>query len=224
MSQRICFFGGTFDPIHNGHLRLAGNALDECRLDQILFIPAAIPPHKTPAQLTPFNDRVAMLKAALAGRREYALSTIEGELPAPTYTVDTVRYLRRQYAPETLLFFLTGLDAFLDIATWKEYEILLRMVSFIVAEREGSDYQTRKQRLVERLGYRLNEGSWVAEDGRLPVVFLASPPLPLSSSLIRQRIREGKAIDGMVPDAVRRCIEALNLYGSRESGLLARSD
>ncbi len=213
MSQRICFFGGTFDPIHNGHLRLAGNALDECRLDQILFIPAAIPPHKSSAQLTLFSHRVEMLKAALAGRQEYALSQIEGELSAPTYTVDTVRYLRRQYAPETLLFFLTGVDAFLDIATWKEYEILLRMVSFIVSEREGGNYETRMQRLVERLGYRRNGRIWVTEDGRLPIVFLSSPPLPLSSSSIRERIREKEPIDGMVPDGVRRYIEALKLYG-----------
>lgn len=214
MSQRICFFGGTFDPIHNGHLSLAGNARAECGLDQILFIPAAIPPHKTPAQLTGFSHRVEMLKTALAGLEGFACSEIEAELPAPTYTVDTVRQLRRQYTPETLLFFLTGLDAFLDIATWKEYEVLLKMVSFIVSEREGENYMTRKQRLVEQLGYCRNGRVWVADDDRFPIFFLSSPPLPLSSSMIRQRVRDKRSIIGMVPDGVRQYIENLQLYKS----------
>ena len=216
MSARIGFFGGTFDPIHNGHLRLADNALTECGLEQIVFIPAAIPPHKSPVHLAPFSHRVEMLKAALQGRQEFVCSTVEAELPAPTYTVDTLRYLRQRYAPDTGIFFLTGLDAFLEITTWKEYRELLHIASFVVSEREGESYSQQKELLADEIGYCRQKRIWIGEDGMLPICFLNGTPLALSSSMVRQRIRQKLSISGMVPDGVCRYIEKYQLYGMRK--------
>lgn len=212
MSEKIGFFGGTFDPIHNGHLRLAENALTECGLDQIVFIPAATPPHKSPAQLAPFSDRVEMLHAALIGRREFVCSTVESELPAPTYTVDTLRYLRQRYAPDTGVYFLTGLDAFLEITTWKEYRELLHIASFVVSGRERERCSQQKERLADEIGYCRQERIWFGKNGMLPILFLSGKPLALSSSMVRQRILQKLSINGMVPDGVWRYIEKYQLY------------
>jgi nicotinate-nucleotide adenylyltransferase len=212
LSDRIGFFGGTFDPIHNGHLRLADNALTECGLDQIVFIPAAIPPHKSPVNLTQFSHRVEMLNAALQGRQAFVCSTVEAELPAPTYTVDTLRYLRQRYAPDAGFFFLTGLDAFLEITTWKEYLELLCIASFIVSEREGGQYAQEKEMLADRIGYYRQGTHWIGKNGRLPIFFLTGPPLALSSSMVRRRVRQNLSIRGMVPEGVRRYIEKYRIY------------
>lgn len=217
MRDRIGVFGGTFDPIHNGHLRLAENALTECGLCQIVFIPAAIPPHKSPENLTPFSHRVEMLNLALQGRQEFVCSTVEAELPAPTYTVDTLRYLRKRYAPDTGLFFLTGLDAFLEIMTWKEYRELLRIASFIVSERDGEHYARQKKKLADLIGYFRQGSIWIGKDGALPVFFLTGVPLALSSSMIRQRVLQHLSIRGMVPDDVCRYIEKYQLYRTKEA-------
>lgn len=217
MRDRIGFFGGTFDPIHNGHLRLAENALTECGLRQVVFIPAAIPPHKSPEDLTPFSQRVEMLNVALQGRQEFVCSTVEAELPAPTYTVDTLRYLRKRYAPDTGLYFLTGLDAFLEITTWKEYRELLRIASFIVSERDGEHYVRQKNKLADLIGYFPQGSFWIGKDGAQPVFFLAGVPLALSSSMVRQRVRQNLSIRGMVPDGVYRYIEKYQIYRMKDA-------
>ena len=212
MRARIGLFGGTFDPIHYGHLRLAETALSECALDRIIFIPAAMPPHKLAFELTPFHHRAEMLRLALHRRPEFECSLIEAQLPAPTYTVETLRHLCRQYDEDTEFFFLTGLDAFLEIPTWKDYNRLLAMASFIVSEREKEKLAPFKAQLVGELGYSMAGTLWKSNDDRLPVHFLTQAPLTVSSSTIRAKIRRGEPINGMVPEVICRYILAHTLY------------
>jgi len=207
----IGIFGGTFDPIHNGHLRLAESALKECRLERVVFVPAASPPHKPVSQLTPFLHRSEMIKLALQGKRMYTYSLIEAELPTPTYTVDTLRYLCGRFAEGTEFFFLTGLDAFLEIRTWKAYEELLKIVSFVVSERTG-DFAAVKEMLARELGYIRKNRIWQSDDGKKPVIFLDRPPIAVSSSDIRRKIRAGDCVDGLMPDNVLAYIREHRLY------------
>jgi nicotinate-nucleotide adenylyltransferase len=204
-------FGGTFDPIHNGHLRLAESALKECRLERVVFLPAAYPPHKPVSHLTPFLHRAEMIRLALQGKRMYTCSLIEGALQAPTYTIDTLRYLCGRFAGGTELFFLTGLDAFLEIRTWKSYEELLKTVSFVVSERTG-DFAEVKEKLARELGYTRKGRLWQSVDEKKPVIFLDRPPIDVSSSDIRRKIRAGDCVDGLVPDNVLTYIRNHRLY------------
>lgn len=211
MIRRIGLFGGTFDPIHNGHMQLAETAERECDLQRILFLPAACPPHKSPSQLTSYRHRVEMIKIALKGRKEFVCSLVEADLPIPSYTVDTLRHLKTSLHKNTELFFLIGLDAFLEICTWKGYEELLRTVSFVVSDRAGNVVESKEQ-LARLLNYRQEEDRWVSREGKRNVYFLREPPLTISSSAIREALRAGTSILDMVPVPVYKYIMQHSLY------------
>ena len=153
-----------------------------------------------------------MLRLALQQRPGFECSLVEAQLPAPTYTVETLRHLCRHYAPGTDFYFLTGLDAFLEIQTWKEYNRLLAMASFIVSERERDRLAPFKAQLAGELGYSMAQNVWTSNDDRLPVYFLTQAPLTVSSSTIRRNIRLGKAINGLVPELICQYILANQLY------------
>src|ERR1700751_1767893 len=121
MAQRVCLFGGTFDPIHKAHLRLAQEALSCCHLDHVLFVPAANPPHKQAAGITPYEDRLRMVEIACAPYSHFSASRLE-EGKQRSYTIDTVNRFRQQLAPDDRLFFLIGADAFDEIETWKNWQ------------------------------------------------------------------------------------------------------
>ncbi|MBB5346432.1 nicotinate-nucleotide adenylyltransferase [Desulfoprunum benzoelyticum] len=153
-----------------------------------------------------------MLRLALRHRPEFECSSVEAHLPTPTYTIETLRHLCRQYAADTDFFFLTGLDAFLEIQTWKEYNQLLAMATFIVSERQREQLSPFKAQLAGELGYSTAGTIWKSNDGRLPVHFLTQAPLTVSSSTIREKIRQGEPIDDMVPEVIRRYILEHQLY------------
>ena len=211
MIQRIGLFGGTFDPIHNGHLRLAEMAEMECGLQKIIFLPAAFPPHKSPTRLTSFQLRAEMLRLALVGRTGYEYSFIEAELPPPSYTIDTLRFFNESWGKDANLFFLIGIDAFLEIRTWKGYDELLRTVSFVVSEREGN-FIDRKHNLAQKLNYKQEDHLWQSIDGKQEVCFLRQPPLSISSSAVREAVRTGVAIRDLVPATVHQYIVHHGLY------------
>lgn len=215
MTRRIGLFGGTFDPIHNGHLRLAESALQECHLETVIFLPAAYPPHKPALRLTSFAHRAEMIRLALYGRKMYEYSLVEADLPPPSYTVATIRYLNRHLAGDKEFFFLTGIDAFLEIQTWKNFEEVLHRVSFIVSEREG-DFEDLKDHLADALGYFREGRSWTNTAGLKTVFFIDSLPLTISSSDIRREIRAGRSVFGLVPDAVETYIREHQLYSEGE--------
>lgn len=211
---KIGLLGGTFDPVHFGHLQLAEVALRECGLDKVLFVPAASPPHKVELTVTSFAHRVAMLEIASAQSTRFACSSIEGRLPAPSYTVDTLRALGDAFLDKSDLFFIIGVDAFLDLKTWKSYHEILRLVNIVVAQRKGY----RKTQLVdflEIIGYTWHNNCWHGDDGQKKIFLLDAKPGNFSSTLIRKKIAGGILPTGDIPEGVIDYIINHQLYHSK---------
>ncbi len=189
--ERICLFGGTFDPIHIAHLRIANEALKAYTLNRILFVPAANPPHKGSTVLSPYEDRFRMVEIACAPYSSFVPSRLEAS-GDQNYTIDTVERFRTDLLPEDQLFFLIGADAFDELLTWKRWQDLVHLVQFIVVSRPGKDYL-------------FPEGARV-----LPLEGL---DLPISSSDIRARLSTGETVSE-VPAEVREYIAQRGLYGT----------
>jgi nicotinate-nucleotide adenylyltransferase len=136
---RLGIFGGTFDPIHNAHLTLAHAAVQACRLDQLLFIPAARPPHRSLGPRAGYEDRLRMVELAIDGAPRFSASRLE-QGDAVSYSIDTIEKIRASQ-PAAELFFVIGADAFAEIRTWKRWEEVVAAVQFIVAARPGADYR-----------------------------------------------------------------------------------
>jgi nicotinate-nucleotide adenylyltransferase len=186
---RICLFGGTFDPIHAAHLRIAEEACRKFSLSSVLFVPAGNPPHKESSGLAPYEDRYRMVQIACQPYSEFESSRLEARKER-SYTVDTIRRFRSQKKGDFDLFFLIGADAFDELETWKGWQELLNLTEFIVVARPESEYRVPTGARVHRL------------DG------LA---LPVSSSTIRARLAAGKATPEL-PGDVRAFIETHGLY------------
>lgn len=204
--------GGTFDPVHTGHLQLAEAALGECRLDRILFIPSASPPHKVGAPITSFAHRLAMLELVSRRNPRFTCSAIEGDLPAPSYTIDTLRVLIALYPEETEFFFIIGVDAFLDFATWKSYRDILRLVNIVISLRNGYS-RLQLTEFLQSIGYFWQDNSWREEQGGgKEIVILQAIPGRFSSTRIRQRIKAGILPTGDTPEEVLDYIARHHLY------------
>ena len=189
--KKIGIFGGSFDPIHHGHLILAREALETHALDQILFIPAAQSPHKPGRTPAPAAARWAMLEAAIAGEPGFAATRVELDRPAPSYSIETVEQLHAQH-PGTQFFFLVGEDNLEKLPTWHRFDDLARLVQFVVLDRTGtaaaSSYPTL-QRMID-----------------------------ISATTIRKRVASGHSVRYLVPEAVEQIIRRDQLYqGPTES-------
>lgn len=203
---RLGVMGGTFDPIHYGHLLLAEVAREECRLDQVVFIPTACPPHKVKGTITSFWHRYLMVSLAVNSNPCFRASRLEFERGGVSYTVDTIAQLRQELGDEAEIFFIIGIDAFLDIFSWKSPEKLLGMCRFLVAARPGYDFSGMKQMLGERYRDRAE--------------ILEMPMLDISSTDIRERVRKGLSIKYLLPEAVEDYIRHNRIYlsGSQAAG------
>ena len=202
---RLGIMGGAFDPIHMAHLVVAEEALLQFRLDQVLFMPAGDPPHKD-RRMPPADLRYLLVSAATAGNPRFSVSRFEIDRDAASYTVDTLEYLSGVVAPGSELFFLIGGDAALDILTWKRPERVLELASFIVATRPGYDLSRLSESLEQ---IELRSPAPGAAD-RVKVMEI--PGLAISSSMIRQRLAEGKPVRYLVPDLVAELIEKSGFY------------
>ncbi len=191
--RRICLFGGTFDPIHAAHLRIAAEAVQHFQLDRMLFVPAGTPPHKAAAGITPYEDRFAMVEIACSPYPAFEASRLE-EGAGRSYTLNTVRRFRAGLNQDDELFFLIGADAFNDIESWHDWHELIQLIEFIVVTRPGGKYKVPADATVHRL-----EGL----------------ELPVSSSEIRKRIAAGKPTPEL-PAEVRAFIDARDLYRSKK--------
>jgi nicotinate-nucleotide adenylyltransferase len=190
---RLGVFGGTFDPIHLGHLRAAENALEGLALDRVAFVPAAIPPHRAlPASSA--LDRYAMTALATAGHPRFAVSDVELRRDGPSYTVDTVAGLRDEI-PDTQVFVIVGSDTFPEMVTWKEHARLRTLCTVAVVSRPGESLPT---------GAAGGEQKGVAR--------VEGPGLAISASAIRDRVRQGRSVRYLVPDAVADYIAKRALY------------
>jgi nicotinate-nucleotide adenylyltransferase len=192
--RRIGVFGGTFDPPHVGHLALAEWAREALRLDRVIFMPAARPPHKRHRRLTPAADRVTMTRLAVRGNRAFAVSALEVRRTGPSYTVDTLRALQRAH-PRAALYLLIGEDSLGEFHSWHAPDEILRLARLAVAGRPGARAARTRPRTAP---------------GR--IVWLRNPGLQVSSSGIRARARAGRSVRYFVPDAVARYIAARGLY------------
>ncbi|MBC8316422.1 MAG: nicotinate (nicotinamide) nucleotide adenylyltransferase [Desulfobulbaceae bacterium] len=211
--QKIGLFGGTFDPVHYGHLAVGKAALEQLDLDSLIFIPAPSPPHKQSDKITPFYHRLAMLELAIGEDHGFSVSPIEAELQGLSYTIDTLTILRRRFKGDVTFFYVIGLDAFAEISTWKQYQLLLSEVSFVVIDRPSHDNKTCEEIVCTELhGYSASgEGCWRNENGST-VYRLVMDPVAVSSTEIRELLRNGKAVEEMVPPAVIEYIQAKSLY------------
>ncbi len=210
--------GGTFDPVHDGHLALAEAARELCDLDEIILIPAAVPPHKQKKIITPFSHRSAMLEIAVQNRPLLHVSTIEQLLPSPSFTIATLNYLKRHSPSAVRFYFITGADTFLDILSWKEYRKLLQISNFIIFLRSGS---TEKKLLtfLKDLHYRKTGSFWYHEKFNSRI-YSSTQPLPaVSSSTIRRQIFLGNQTGLMVPEGVNDYIVENKLYSNQANSV-----
>jgi len=189
--MRLAIFGGTFDPIHNAHLGLARAALSHFRLDRVLFVPAAHPPHKGGVTAASFDDRVRMAELAVADEPRFAVSRLE-EDTRRSYSIDTIEKVRATLAHADELFFLIGADAFAEVQTWHRWPDVARQVVFLVISRPGHACAIPKEVTAERLD---------------------SPQLDISSSAIRERLERGE-LTAEVPPRVLDYIAQHGLYGT----------
>jgi nicotinate-nucleotide adenylyltransferase len=190
---RIGVMGGTFDPIHHGHLAAASEAGSAFDLDEVIFVPTGRPWQKAGRPLAPAEDRYLMTVIATAANPLFSVSRIEIDRPGDTYTADTLRELRAQRGPEADFFFLIGADALSGLATWHEPEDVLALAHFVGLTRQG---------------HQLADGSLGSDDFSLMEV----PALEISSSICRDRVRAGLPIRYLVPDGVISYISKRGLY------------
>jgi nicotinate-nucleotide adenylyltransferase len=210
--QRIGLFGGTFDPVHDGHLQLAQAARIELQLEKVLLIPAADPPHKSIVEVTPFLHRREMLRLALEGVDGLELCLIEENLPTPSYTIDTVRHLQANDNGNTDLCFIIGADAFVDMMSWKSYRELLQRVTIAVASRKGFRHGQRMIEISDALGYVREGRTWLHGRGLKDIVFMKDSPAEVSSSRIRELLKVGCAEIVGLNDKVLQYIQRHRLY------------
>lgn len=216
--RRTGLLGGTFDPVHNGHLALAQAAFILGDLEEIIFIPAAVPPHKQEARISRYEHRVAMLEAAVQQESRMSVSTIERDLPTPSYTVDTLQHLLSANPENRDFFFITGADSFLDILSWKECRELLQLINFMVFSRAGAD-QTKLFQLFHTLGYQRQETSWWNSQFKKRIYASSQPLPPVSSSEIRERVVRGLPFNHLLPENVVDYILKHRLYHPGKNGL-----
>lgn len=210
--MRIGLFGGTFDPPHVAHLIVAQDALIQLRLDRVVFIPAAMPPHKQDREISPAQVRLAMLRAAIGDDGRFDVDDIEIRRGGASYTVDTLRAIRARL-PEAQLFLLLGADQYRELGTWREPDLIRRLATLVVLSREGDAP-------AERVGDTTRLASSPAPDiAQAPrsrdgtgAVHLAVTRIDVSATEIRRRVRAGEPIRYLVVPAVKQLIEREGLY------------
>jgi len=193
--------GGTFDPIHIGHLVTAEEARQQFDLDHVIFMPSGTPPHKDETKITSSEHRYLMTMLAVVDNPYFTVSRLEIDSSQPSYTVDTIKRFYDLYNGTAKLYFITGADAILDITTWKNYQELLQKCSFIAASRPG--YSFNKLKVI--LGPAF---SMVIERVHL----LEIPAMAISSTFIRRRVAQGKTIKYLTPEPVEQYIYKNRLY------------
>lgn len=220
-SQRLGLFGGSFNPIHNGHLAIARDVHERMQLSRILFIPTGDPPHKHHRSLAPAPVRLEMVRLAIADRPVFDVSAIELHRTGKSYSIDTVRELREQYGRSCELFFIIGLDAFFEFPTWRAPEELLRICHFVVVPRPGLLFQTLAEMAflpnldpepLGQLDARVLEKLEIAVPDTPGITCLPLPPCPISASDIRRRIRSRLSLANMLPPPVESYILQHSLY------------
>ena len=209
--RKIGIFGGSFDPVHFGHLRPALEILEALSLDHMRFIPSGLPPHRA-SPVASAEQRLAMLRAAVADEPRFQVDERELRREAPSYSFDTLVELRREH-PQDRLVLALGLDAFLGFTTWHRWKELLDLTHLVIAHRPGSSLETRGEvaMLVQEREVDDTEALMAEPAGRL--MFLPVTQLEISSSRVRETAARGGELRYLVPEPVRRLIQDSHCYG-----------
>ncbi|MBC2716384.1 MAG: nicotinate (nicotinamide) nucleotide adenylyltransferase [Desulfobacteraceae bacterium] len=218
----IGLFGGTFNPLHNGHLKVAEDVKAGFKLEKIYFIPSAVPPHKGADDLADEKDRFQMIKAAIPPGRGFMASDVEIHRQGPSYTIDTVRYFKNKLPESTPCYLIVGIDAFLEIDTWKSFQKLFGLIPFIVMTRPAEETKRTAKPSAELgkyihgqvdPGYEfLQQETCFVHPTKQSVYLFHVTPLDISSTKIRNFVRQGVSIKRMVPGSVEKYIHKKGLY------------
>jgi nicotinate-nucleotide adenylyltransferase len=200
--MQIGVFGGTFDPVHLGHLILAEQCREQARLDQVWFVPAARPPHKAGDEITSFERRVEMLALAVAGNPAFHVNELEKARPGPSFTVDTLEELRG-HDPANDYFWILGSDSLIDLPLWREPRRILELAGLLIVDRPGQPSWT-----VEQVRAALG----LAADAAMNLVPISAPLIDISSRDLRRRAANGHSLRYLVPRGVECYIEQHRLY------------
>ncbi|MBI4000707.1 MAG: nicotinate (nicotinamide) nucleotide adenylyltransferase [Nitrospira defluvii] len=219
--MRLGLLGGSFNPIHRCHLSIAHSAQQLLQLDRILFVPTGAPPHKQPGTLAPARHRYRMVEMAIQDVPGFALTDIEIRRPGKSYSIDTVHAIQQEYGLDTTLFFIIGLDAFLDLPSWKDAETLLTSCRFVVFSRPSVSFRAlasiplfhsiRQDTLAALDVAQQERADVILAQGRT-LTFLRLPPCDVSASEIRRRVQEGQPLANLLPPPVESYILREGLY------------
>ena len=190
VNKRIGILGGTFNPVHNGHLHIAKAALKKLKLDKVIFIPAYLPPHKTLKGKVKPSYRVKMLKEALRGKKRFELSLYEIKRKGTSYSIRTAKHLRKKYGKYAEIFFIAGTDSAKSLKTWKDIDKLLSFIKFVAFPRPGFKAGLKSKK----------------------VLYISAPKKSISSTEIRRLARKEKSLKGLLPKGVENIIKVKKLY------------
>ena len=210
----VGIFGGTFDPVHNGHIQLADAALSEYSLKEIIFIPAAWPPHKNGDKVADFSERLAMLRLAFSDREKFIVSDIEDTLSYPSYTIDTLRFLRNNQYKGCELFFVIGCDAFLELESWYRWDTLIKETNFLIGMRYGFKKEATHN-FLRSIGFMPSddaETEWFRDGSRAKIFFITANIINISSSQLRTMVAAHQSVASYIPKKVSDYIEMRALY------------
>jgi nicotinate-nucleotide adenylyltransferase len=222
--KRIAIYGGTFDPVHSGHLQIARRVLQFFGIDEFLFMPARMAPHKFDRVVASPLHRYAMLALATNADEQLLISTYELEGIERRYTVDTLGHFRSQFAESTDLFFVMGTDSWAEITTWREWQHLLTLANFIVVTRPGYEFssvpvgETTLARVVDLRGLTVKEGSRSLEPGAPKIFVTDEVMLDISATEVRTAARQdlSERLDQLVPHEVANYIRKYQLYRNQQ--------
>jgi nicotinate-nucleotide adenylyltransferase len=235
--MNICLFGGTFDPVHKGHLQVARRAAKKYKLHRVEFVVSNIPPHKFRQPITPYVHRYAMVALALTGEKAFFPSTLEAPEssesgPRVYYSIETVRRVKQSLKKSDRLFFLIGMDAFADIAMWREPDALLRECEFIVVSRPGYRLSDLGRALplilqpspavLKSLG-RTKAGNTLVHAG-VTIHLLDGVRVPVSATTIRKAAAQGRSLTQFVPRQVAEYIKKMSLYSEESRAVRLQSN
>lgn len=190
--KRVGILGGTFNPVHIGHLTVAQMVHEQLKLDEVIFVPSHLPPHKSKNGVASPKDRFHMLHLAIKDNPKFKISDFEVNNSGKSYSINTVRHFRDSYLPRTKLYFIIGSDLLPSLHTWKNIDQLVRLVTFVAVSRPGFE----------------------GVQSKIKVKQISIPGLQTSSSYVRQRLVKGKTVKYLVPDKVLNYIAQKKLYGS----------
>ncbi len=220
--KRIGLFGGTFNPIHMGHVHVIREVKEGFDLDKIFIIPSALPPHKETAGIIDVLDRIKMIRLAFSNDPDFVVSDVELKRSGFSYTIDTVRHFKSILPENAKLYFIVGLDAFLEVDTWKSYKDLFLLIPFIVMSRTAtgqSDTVLQSKNLESYIKSKISDRykqsasrSCYLHDKKQPIFLFEVTPVDISSTEIRERIRKERTIKSLVPEVVEDLIKTKGLY------------